>query len=212
MPVMNRRAARTAARGAVLPAVAALLWTSATPAAAHTELTGATPAEGSSVASLPERVRLSFSDPMSRKYAKVSLTGPRGAALAGEPEVDGEDVSVRPSPSSPPGRYRIGYRVVSADGHPVSGVLSFTVTGTPVTETPVPKTSVAETPVAGTPVPKTSVPGTPAPETPGPEATAPAGGSSGRDTLVGAVGAVAVVGSGWAWMRLARRRRARRAH
>ncbi|MFC9424666.1 copper resistance protein CopC [Streptomyces sp. NPDC056987] len=197
MPVMNRRAARTVARGAVLPAVAALLWTGATPAAAHTELTGATPAEGSSVASLPERVRLTFSDPMSRKYAKVSLTGPRGAALAGEPEVDGEDVAVRPAPSSPPGRYRIGYRVVSADGHPVSGVLSFTVTGPPATGTP-----VAETPVA-----ETSAPGAPATE-----AAAPAGGSSGRDTLVGAVGAVAVVGSGWAWTRLARRRRARREH
>ncbi|MEV7869053.1 copper resistance CopC family protein [Streptomyces sp. NPDC088124] len=202
MPVMNRRAARTAARGAVLPAAAALLWTGATPAAAHTELTGATPAEGSSVASLPERVRLTFSDPMSRKYAKVSLTGPRGAALVGEPEVDGEDVSVRPSPSSPPGHYRIGYRVVSADGHPVSGVLSFTVAGPPVTGTP-----VAETPAAETPVAETSAPGTP-----GPEAAAPAGGSSGRDTLVGAVGAVVVFGSGWAGMRLARRRRARRAH
>ncbi|MFD5752131.1 copper resistance protein CopC [Streptomyces sp. NPDC127033] len=192
MPVMNRRAARTVARGAVLPAVAALLWTGATPAAAHTELTGATPADGSSVASLPERVRLTFSDPMSRKYAKVSLTGPRGAALVGEPEVDGEDVAVRPAPSSPPGRYRIGYRVVSADGHPVSGVLSFTVTGPPAAEA--------------------SVTGTPVPDTPEPEAAAPAGGSSGRDTLVGAVGAVAVVGSGWAWTRLARRRRARREH
>ncbi|MFD7288845.1 copper resistance protein CopC [Streptomyces sp. NPDC059863] len=206
MPVMNRRAARTVARGAVVPAVAALLWTSAPSASAHTELVSASPGEGASIASLPERVQLTFSDPMTQDYAKVAVTGPRGEAVLGDPEVKGEVVSVRLAPASPPGRYQVGYRVVSADGHPVSGSLTFTV------KTRTAKSPADTSPSAAAPT-EEAVPREPSPD---PSARSgekkPTGGSSARDTAVGAVGAVVVVGSGWLWMHLARRRRARREH
>ncbi|MFE7565658.1 copper resistance protein CopC [Streptomyces sp. NPDC057539] len=205
MPVMNRRAARTVARGAVVPAVAALLWASAPSASAHTELVSGSPAEGASIPSLPERVQLTFSDPMTQDYAKVAVTGPRGDAVLGDPEVKGEVVSVRLAPASPPGRYEVGYRVVSADGHPVSGSLTFTV-----------KTRAAQSPADTSPSTATTDEAIPREPSADPSARSgekkPTGGSSARDTAVGAVGAVVVVGAGWVWMHLARRRRARREH
>ncbi|MCL7379953.1 copper resistance CopC family protein [Streptomyces sp. 35G-GA-8] len=218
MPVMNRRAARTVARGAVVPAVAALLWASAPAASAHTELVSGSPAEGDSIGSLPERVQLTFSDPMTPDYAKVAVTGPRGEAVLGDPEVKGEVVSVRLAPASPPGRYQVGYRVVSADGHPVSGSLTFTVKAR-AAQPPADASPSATAPTEDAVPAEEAVPTEDAvPREPSPEPTARSGekeptrGSSARDTAVGAVGAVVVFGAGWVWLHLARRRRARREH
>ncbi|MFF4983821.1 copper resistance protein CopC [Streptomyces sp. NPDC001046] len=71
---------------------------------------------------LPPRVTLTFSDKMAEKYAKVAVTGPDGKpAAAGKPQVDGRNVTLPFVADGPAGRYTVGYRVVSADGHPISG-------------------------------------------------------------------------------------------
>ena len=45
----------------------------------------------------------------------------------GPVEVDGDTVSVTWPESSPAGEFRAAYRVVSADGHPINGTITFTV-------------------------------------------------------------------------------------
>ncbi|MGI5194302.1 copper resistance CopC family protein [Streptomyces sp. CA-288835] len=128
MNVTDRRAVRTAARTLVAPAALAVLAITVPQAAAHTELDTASPGAGATLAGLPPRVTLSFSDAMAQKYSKLAVTGPDGAPAAeGGPQVEGRTVSIPLDTSSPAGRYTVGYRVVSADGHPVSGSYTFTV-------------------------------------------------------------------------------------
>nr|WP_275408014.1 copper resistance protein CopC [Streptomyces sp. SID14515] len=86
------------------------------------------PAAKASLAEVPESVTLTFSDPMDQKYAKVAVTGPdKQPAAQGLPRVDGKRVTIALDPQAPAGAYSVGYRVVSADGHPVSGSYSFIV-------------------------------------------------------------------------------------
>lgn len=123
------RAARASARSLVVPAAAlAVLTVTAPQAAAHTELDSSSPGANATLSGLPPRVTLTFSDEMTQKYAKVALTGPDGkSAGTGDPQVQGKSVSLPVDVRSPAGRYTVGYRVVSADGHPVSGSYTFTV-------------------------------------------------------------------------------------
>lgn len=128
MYVTDRRAVRTAARVLVVPAALAALAAAAPRAAAHTDLDTARPAADATLAELPSHITLTFSDPMTEKYAKVAVTAPDGkSAATEEPAVSGHEVTLALDPTSPAGRYTVGYRVVSADGHPVSGSYSFTV-------------------------------------------------------------------------------------
>ncbi|WP_407836233.1 copper resistance protein CopC [Streptomyces sp. DSM 116496] len=140
MHSFSRRAARAAARTLVVPLSAALLWAGAPAASAHTDLTASTPADGATLDALPPSIRLTFSDDMSQEYAKVALTAPDGTpAGTGEPQVDGKSASLAVKPGLPSGRYTVGYRVVSADGHPVSGSYSFAVrAAAPASPSPTP--------------------------------------------------------------------------
>jgi copper resistance protein C len=111
----------------LLTAVTVVL--TATPAAAHAELIASTPAQGASVAAAPTEVRLTFSDAVTPAPNVVEVTGPAGAQwVVGTPTVAGADVTVPVEASGPAGAYTLTYRVVSADGDPVSGSVRFTLT------------------------------------------------------------------------------------
>ncbi|WP_051814695.1 copper resistance CopC family protein [Streptomyces iakyrus] len=129
MNVIHRRAAVRTARSLVVPtAVLAVLAVSAPRAAAHTELDTGSPGANTTLAGLPPQATLTFSDTMTQKYAKVAVTGPDGeSAATGVPQVEGKTVTLPLDTASSAGRYTVGYRVVSADGHPVSGSYTFTV-------------------------------------------------------------------------------------
>ena len=131
MYVTDRRAVRTAARALVLPAALAALAVAAPQAAAHTELDTSSPGANAELAGLPPRVTLTFSDAMTQKYAKVAVTTSDGkSAASGEPRVSGKTVTLALDPASPAGPYTVGYRVVSADGHPVSVSYTYPVAAT----------------------------------------------------------------------------------
>ncbi|MFF5757484.1 copper resistance CopC family protein [Streptomyces longwoodensis] len=144
MNAFHRRAARTAARGLVLPAAALTVLAVAAPqAVAHTELDTSSPGAEATLGGLPPQVTLTFSGDMTQKYAKVAVTGPDGeSAATGEPEVRGKTVTLPLDVTSPAGRYTVGYRVVSADGHPVSGSYTFIIT-TPPSPSPSPRAELS---------------------------------------------------------------------
>ena len=101
----------------------------AAPAFAHTRLESSDPADKSNVDSAPESVSLSFNEDISAEFASMSVVGPDGTNYAtGQVSAAGAQVSTAVSPLGPAGAYTIGYRVVSDDGHPVQGKVSFTLT------------------------------------------------------------------------------------
>jgi methionine-rich copper-binding protein CopC len=121
---------RTAVR-LVTTTVAAcvLLLLGAAPAFAHTRLESSDPADKSSVDSAPASVSLTFNEDISAEFATMSVVGPDGTNYAtGQVSAAGGQVSTAVSPLGAAGTYEIGYRVVSDDGHPVQGKVSFTLT------------------------------------------------------------------------------------
>jgi copper resistance protein C len=115
------------AAAAVATCVALVL--GAAPASAHARLESSIPADGSSVASAPDTVSLTFSDDVQAEFASITLVGPDGTNYqTGDLSATGGTVTTSVKPLGPAGAYTIGYRVVSDDGHPVQGEVAFTLT------------------------------------------------------------------------------------
>jgi copper resistance protein C len=112
----------------LLTACVALLL-GAAPAFAHTRLEGSNPVDKSSVDSAPSTVSLQFNEDVQSEFAAITVVGPDGTQYqTGGVTAGGGQVSTAVSPLGPAGTYQVGYRVVSDDGHPVQGKLSFTLT------------------------------------------------------------------------------------
>nr|WP_067470525.1 copper resistance CopC family protein [Nocardia amamiensis] len=98
-------------------------------ASAHSALASSDPADGTEIATAPPRVNLTFNEPIQSAFANLTVTGPDGQRWErSQPHVDGTVVSVDLDGLGPVGQYTVGFRVVSADGHPVSGSYTFTLT------------------------------------------------------------------------------------
>ncbi|BBY31523.1 copper resistance CopC family protein [Mycolicibacterium sediminis] len=133
-------------------------------ATAHTALSGSDPAEGASLAASPTAITLSFSEDINPTFVNVVLSSADGRSwISGDPRVDGPRVVTEVRPDLPTsGVYTVGYRVVSADGHPVSGSYTFTISGVPG-EAPPASVSASPTPSI------TAAPSAEAPADPGTE-------------------------------------------
>lgn len=136
-------------RVAALFALAGLaLLISAGTAAAHNVLIASDPPDGASLTSGPARVSLTFDLPVQPGFTTVTITGPDGNQWqAGAPAESGAVVSAPVRALGPAGEYTIGYQVLSADSHPVRGVVRFVLT-TPGTGTPAPP-EIAEDATSG---------------------------------------------------------------
>ncbi|MCK9247939.1 MAG: copper resistance protein CopC/CopD [Solirubrobacteraceae bacterium] len=100
-------------------------------AAAHARLVDAVPAAGAVVATPPSHVELAFDEPIEAAFGAVRVHDGRGDRVdVGEPFRPGRSdrrVGVRVPADLPTGAYTVTYRVISADGHPVSGGVVFSV-------------------------------------------------------------------------------------
>jgi len=106
------------------------LWGGAV-AAAHTSLINSDPAKDAQTSTPPSAVVLTFSEDISAQFATVVVNSADGHNWATPAaRVDGSRLTAEIGPQPlPSGQYTVGYRVVSADGHPVSGSYSFSVVG-----------------------------------------------------------------------------------
>ncbi|MFI5231642.1 MAG: copper resistance protein CopC [Gemmatimonadales bacterium] len=120
--MMRRRLAPLLAAAALVLGVRAV-------AEAHAMLVSAEPAAGAHLASAPSRVRLVFSEALELSLAELSLTDDSGRTVRLKATGDPRDVHalIAPVASIAPGSYRVTWRVVSADGHPVEGSYVFTI-------------------------------------------------------------------------------------
>lgn len=97
-------------------------------ASAHANLVRSAPDDGAVVTSPRESIALTFNEEMQAQYATIAVTGPNDRKIQeGAPAVRGKMIRQPIDPFRVTGRYRVGWRAVSADGHPVSGSFTFQV-------------------------------------------------------------------------------------
>jgi methionine-rich copper-binding protein CopC len=172
--------------------LAAAMLLVAPPAQAHDELLSADPAADTSVEAMPEALTLTFSGLISSEPAatEVQVTDAAGTSVvAGDPSVQ-DNVVTQPLSPDATGDITVLWKVVSSDGHPISGEYSFTVTAPAPTETAEPTTSAEPTQTAE---PTESAEATEtASATPSPEASADQDSSSAAWPWI--VGGVVVAG------------------
>lgn len=174
-------------------------------ASAHDELTGTTPKNGATVKSAPSSLELTFAEKPLAVGNQISVKAPDGSTSKATPKVDGSTVSA-PFAGHGDGAYTVTWRVVSSDGHPISGSYTFTLKGG-TASTAAPSTAASSSGGAASPSPRATATTTfdsPAPS-PAAEAHQDADGSAAWSVIAAVAGVVVVVGTGVALM--ARRRR-----
>lgn len=127
---------------AALFAVLALMFTT-TPAFAHDELVSSDPAADSVVEGLPDAITLTFSAELlsDGNSTVLEVTDTAGTMLNTDaPVVDGAVVTQTLSGSAD-GAISVAWRVVSSDGHPISGTFGFTANAVAPEPTATPTTS-----------------------------------------------------------------------
>lgn len=122
------------------------------PAYGHVSLASSDPADGAILDVPAAQAVLVFSDPVNGALSRAALLIDGAPVTPPQPvRVDGDTITV-PLPAQA-GRYRIAYRVVSADGHRVDGQIRFAVSDPSRSSTP-PSAAASDQPSsdAGTPM------------------------------------------------------------
>lgn len=172
------------------------------PAHAHSKLISSSPEDGAVLASAPAEVSFTFDEDLLPGVDTIAISDADGKVVSSvKVEPDGNVIAAPWPTGLADGTYQAAYRIVSADGHPVTGAILVTIDST----------TTAGSTLSGSPVGAAS-----SPAATGAATTAPALAESGdRDdsgtTVLGLVAgllviALVVVGGGL-W--LARRRRSR---
>ncbi len=119
---------RILAMSLITGCIAVLTIAGAGPACAHAVLESTSPAAGSSVGKAPTSVVLTFDEPPIGRYSAIHVTGPDGRRRdVGSATLSGASVTQKISGELPSGQYVVDWRVVSDDGHPVSGQFTYTI-------------------------------------------------------------------------------------
>jgi methionine-rich copper-binding protein CopC len=113
-------------RGLVLVTTAIVL--GAGPASAHAALVGTDPEDGSTLATAPSAITFTFNENVSRR-AQVAVAAPDGTQVdVGRIRAVDRTVTATVPDVDQRGTYSASYRVISADGHPVTGTVTYDVT------------------------------------------------------------------------------------
>ena len=160
-------------------------------AQAHSELVSSSPADGQVLDAPPTEVTFTFNEDLLPDFVNFVATNADGdvteLVVSG---LNGPTVVLAWPPQAPGGEWQIDYRVVSADGHPVDGSITFSYVAESPSPTPTPSTpSPSPTTSSATPEPA------PTSAKPSPSAV-PASESSGPSTgwIIAIVGVGALIG------------------
>ena len=125
---VQRRWPRRAVAGFATAAIGVLM--TAGPASAHAKVERTTPANGATIDGRLKVISVVFDDPVEVVPRSLVVTGSTGAPQTiGAPRVVDKHILEAPlSDRLPAGRYLVGWRILSDDGHIESGSFGFTVT------------------------------------------------------------------------------------
>lgn len=117
-----------ARRRAVVAFGLALVLLAPSTAHAHDQLIDSAPGHDEQLPTSPQVIRLTYSDHVLQLGAAVVVADQDEVTWpTTEVEFNGPDVTVQPESELPEGRYQVRWRVVSSDGHPISGIVPFVV-------------------------------------------------------------------------------------
>lgn len=128
---MPRLGFRHRAAALVVAAVAGVVV--AGPAFADATLVASTPADGATLGTAPPAVTFTFDEFVQARLATVTVTDAGGAAVAVDKAFTDRATVIQPLPAGlAAGQYTTTYRIVSADGHAVTGRVRFTIGSAPL--------------------------------------------------------------------------------
>jgi methionine-rich copper-binding protein CopC len=121
------------------------------PAAAHDAAESSSPAQGASVAVVPEKVSVTFNNNPLGIGSSFSIKDAAGAEWADGPvEIVDNVASQKLKAGAPAGQYTVAWRVVSSDSHPIEGTFSFTAAAAAGGAAPAGTAAAATVPAIGT--------------------------------------------------------------
>ena len=111
----------------------------------HASLTSSNPEDGSQLSAPPSFVELTFNEELLPDTVEIAVTTEAAGLIAGtEFATVGPTVQVTWPQNLPDDTYKVAYRVVSNDGHPITGAISFSYTGSGAPATVEPQTQESE--------------------------------------------------------------------
>ena len=147
VPIAAHATRRAAATAVGLLAVLAVLLLAGRPASAHATLQTTDPAADAVVDAVPDTVTLTFDEPVAAPTGAVQVVSPDGGRVDGAVTLaDGDKVVGVAVDGDAKGTYTVAYRVVSDDGHTITGSFVFHVqtrTGAASIDQDVPTTTAA---------------------------------------------------------------------
>lgn len=108
-----------------LAVIAVLL--GAAPASAHAALLHTDPADGAVLAAAPGRVTFTFDEPVRIESGAVHVFYADGHEVTASAHTSDDDLLVGLPGQMKDGTYIVAWRIISTDGHPVAGALTFSV-------------------------------------------------------------------------------------
>ena len=113
-----------------------VLVTFAVAASAHAHLEKSSPADGSVITTSPPSIVLSFSEAARLTALSIQRGEEAKQNVKPLPTAAAQQITV-PLPPLKPGAYSLSWRVLSDDGHVMSGTLHFTLAAEPAAQHPV---------------------------------------------------------------------------
>ena len=103
-----------------------------TPAAnAHTSLVSSNPKSNAMLMESPKSISITFNEDLikisGKNVSKISLSNTIGNVKLGAITINKGTITAKLLKTLPVSKYKVTYRVISADGHPVSGSYNFWV-------------------------------------------------------------------------------------
>lgn len=134
-----------------LGAVAVILFAAPSPAAAHNSLLSSDPADGAVLTSAPTQITWTFDKSVPLDSMTVTLTDPSGARTDVQGSFHGaagESQVVTPLPPLGDGAVSLRWKLVGADGHPITGRVEFSISASAAAATTTIPGTTAEPPTA----------------------------------------------------------------
>jgi methionine-rich copper-binding protein CopC len=149
-------------------ALLAIVGLSPIPASAHSKLVSTSPIDGAVLDVPPSSVEFIFDETLLEGTETISINDEQGNVIVTAPAtVDGDTISLPWPAQASEGVFQAAYRVVSGDGHPVTGAITITISGAVISSSAPASTTAAPTLASTATAEPTTTPSEPAREVAG---------------------------------------------